>query len=83
MINFYILIRVLFLQFYSSPLHGWTVGLGIQDLRHAHGLIHSTSNIIVHRHYDGDKMINDIALIKLAKPVDISGNYCYIKYTCT
>ena len=32
-----------------------------------------TSNIIVHRHYGGDKMINDIALIKLAKPVYISG----------
>ena len=43
----------------------------------------ATSNILVHRNYDGDKMINDIALIKLAKPVDISGKYCYIKYTCT
>ena len=42
-----------------------------------------TSNILEHRHYDGDKMINDIALIKLAKPVDISGKHCYIKYTCT
>ena len=42
-----------------------------------------TSNILVHRHYDEDKMINDIALNKLAKPVDISGKHCYIKYTCT
>ena len=42
-----------------------------------------TSNILVHRHYDGDKMINDITLIKLAKPVDILGKHCYIKYNCT
>ena len=42
-----------------------------------------TSNILVHRHYDGDKMINDIALIKLSKSVDISGEHCNIKYTCT
>ena len=38
-----------------------------------------TSNILVYIHYDGDKMINDIALIKLAKPVDISGTHCYTK----
>ena len=41
-----------------------------------------TSNILVHRHYDGDKMINDIALIKLSKPMDISGKHCNIIYTC-
>ena len=35
----------------------------------------ATSNILVHRHYDGDKMINDIALFKLAKSVDISGEH--------
>ena len=42
-----------------------------------------TSNILEHRHYDGDKMINGIALIKLSKTVDISGKHCYIKYTRT
>ena len=32
-----------------------------------------TSNILVHRHCDGDMLINDIALIKLSKPVNIRG----------
>ena len=42
-----------------------------------------TSNILVHRHYGGDKMIYDIVPIKLAKHVDLSDKHCNIKYTCT
>lgn len=61
--------------FEDSPLHGWTVGLGIQNLRSTHGLIHYTSQILVHGHYSSRMMKNDIALIKLSKPVDISGPY--------
>ena len=68
-----------FTSIFSSPLHGWTVGLGIQNLRSTHGLIHYTSQILVHGHYSSRMMKNDIALIKLSKPVDISGNAKYQK----
>ncbi|KAL3886431.1 hypothetical protein ACJMK2_026423 [Sinanodonta woodiana] len=60
--------------FEDTPLTHWTVALGIHDNNQVHtSNLHTTQQIFVHEHYNGDTNLNDIALIKLSKPVDTTG----------
>ncbi|XP_069102702.1 tryptase-2-like [Argopecten irradians] len=59
----------------------WTVAVGIHDRSHIYrSQIHTAVRVIVHEHYDHSSNHNDIALIKLDKPVDV--NTQYVKTAC-
>ncbi|KAL3886435.1 hypothetical protein ACJMK2_026427 [Sinanodonta woodiana] len=54
----------------------WTVGVGLQDRRQIYSTnIYHVTNIFVHESYVHDTEHNDIALIRLSKPVDLSNRY--------
>ncbi|WAR29250.1 CTRB-like protein, partial [Mya arenaria] len=55
----------------------WSVGVGLQDQRSIYTTnIVSTSHIYPHERFIGGQTnINDIALVKLSKRIDISGRY--------
>ncbi|KAL3886432.1 hypothetical protein ACJMK2_026424 [Sinanodonta woodiana] len=52
----------------------WTVALGVHDMSQMYTAnIHRTSVISVHGSYDSQTNENDIAMMKLDRPVDLSG----------
>ena len=52
----------------------WTVGVGLQDQRQVYtsNVVH-VAHIYPHENFGSRTNINDIALMKLSKPVDITG----------
>ncbi|XP_069102738.1 prostasin-like [Argopecten irradians] len=59
-----------------STRHGWTVGVGMHDQHHVYSSsIHHVSSVVVHTGYNSRTNHNDIAMMKLSSPVDLSGNY--------
>lgn len=59
----------------------WTVGVGIHDRHHVYTTqVHHVRNLIVHTGYNSHTNLNDIALMKLDKPVDI--NTQYVRAAC-
>ncbi|KAK3597925.1 hypothetical protein CHS0354_042267 [Potamilus streckersoni] len=52
----------------------WTVAIGVHDMAQMYSSnIHRTSVISVHGNYDSQTNENDIAMMKLDRPVDLSG----------
>lgn len=59
----------------------WTVGVGMHDRHHVYTTqVHHVRNLIVHTGYNSHTNLNDIALMKLDKPVDI--NTQYVRAAC-
>ncbi|KAK3094909.1 hypothetical protein FSP39_007763 [Pinctada imbricata] len=53
----------------------WTVGVGMHDRLHTYrSQVHSVRNIITNSQYNSRSNYDDIALIKLDKPLDLSGS---------
>nr|KAG5697809.1 hypothetical protein BaRGS_016071 [Batillaria attramentaria] len=68
-------IRIVFALFSTFRQH-WTVAVGINDInRVSSSHVHGVSHIYRHGNYDKDNNRNDIAMIKLSSPVDLSGQY--------
>ncbi|KAK3597929.1 hypothetical protein CHS0354_042272 [Potamilus streckersoni] len=54
----------------------WTVGVGLQDRRQMYSTnIYHVTNVFVHEHYLHSDNFNDIALMRLSKPVNLSNRY--------
>ncbi|XP_060080201.1 prostasin-like [Ylistrum balloti] len=67
--------------FEDTQSHYWTVAVGIHDRSHVYrSQVHNAARVIVHEHYDKTRNHNDIAMIKLDKPVDTSSTY--VKTAC-
>lgn len=62
--------------FQDTSRSHWTVAVGVQDRGHVYtSQVHTAINIITHEYYDHSRNHNDIALIKLDKPVDTTTTY--------
>ncbi|XP_055955568.1 transmembrane protease serine 3 [Patella vulgata] len=60
--------------FEQTYVNGWTAAIGITDLRNLYSShVYSAADIITHGSFDSTSNSHDIALMKLSKPVDISG----------
>ena len=58
---------------FSTSRSYWTVATGIHDRgRIYRSQIHHVRNVIVHEHYSKRRNHNDIALVKLDKPLDLT-----------
>ncbi|XP_022306805.1 tryptase-2-like isoform X2 [Crassostrea virginica] len=65
---------------YNNPRY-WTVGVGMHDRHHVYtSQVHHVRNLIVHSGYNSRTNLDDIALMKLDKPVDI--NTQYVRAAC-
>lgn len=62
--------------FEDTTRQGWTVAVGTNDIaRVSSSHVRSVSHIYTHGSYDSNSNVNDIAMIKLSYPVDLSGRY--------
>ncbi|XP_076443758.1 trypsin-3-like [Babylonia areolata] len=63
-------------QMSNVPLNYWSVAIGVNDITYvSHSNIRTVSGIYHHANFNNITNWNDIAIMKLSKPVDLTGPY--------
>ncbi|XP_041988320.1 trypsin CFT-1-like [Aricia agestis] len=59
--------------YHGDPASLWSVRLGSTQASSG-GSLHAVSQLVVHAQYNGNTLVNDIALVRLASPAQFSAN---------